>query len=112
MGHTPYSGKQEPRTREISSGNENALLVTSTSRAAGVVLRATVETFGPAGDAELHFTVKWPAAALAVAQRNDAAVENHAPEPAEGDDDGYDTEGNIHTQRSTPPDRSKDKPEA
>jgi hypothetical protein len=36
-----------------------------TKREAGVVLRASVETNGPAGEVELTWNVKWPAAALA-----------------------------------------------
>jgi hypothetical protein len=45
-------------------GNAQSLFSTVSSGAAGIVLRATVESFGPAGDAELHLTVKWPAASL------------------------------------------------
>lgn len=112
MGHTPNTGKNEPRTGESSSPEENVLIATSSSRAAGVVLRATVETFGPAGDAELHLTVKWPAAVLA-AQPPGSAAERHSSGPdEEPDNNGYDTEGNIHTEKSTPPERSKNKLDA
>jgi hypothetical protein len=78
----------------------------------GVVLRATIETFGPAGDAELNFTVKWPAAALGAAQ-NAATGGNTLQSGSDDDDDGdgstgnsvdgtYDSDGNIHTPVSTP----------
>lgn len=112
MGHTPNTGKNEPRTGESSSPEEDVLISTNSSRAAGVVLRATVETFGPAGDAELHLTVKWPAAVLA-AQPAGPVGEKHSHGPGEvRDNNGYDTEGNIHTEKSTPPERSKDKLDA
>ena len=84
MGHTNWTGKNTDDMRELSI----------TSGAAGVVLRATVETVGPAGDAELHFTVKWPAAALAA-----AAIQ----QPSRGESSDYDEEGNIRTPASIPP---------
>jgi hypothetical protein len=78
----------------------------------GVVLRATIETFGPAGDAELNLTVKWPAAALGAAQ-NVAIGGNALHSGSDDDDDGhgttgnrvngtYDTDGTIHTRVSRP----------
>ena len=59
-------GDREMGDREMGAGGNNAQRVFSavSSGAAGIVLRATVESFGPAGDAELHLTVKWPAASL------------------------------------------------
>jgi Clostripain family len=59
-------GDREMGDREMGVGGNNAQRVFSTvsSGSAGIILRATVESFGPAGDAELHLTVKWPAASL------------------------------------------------
>jgi hypothetical protein len=59
-------GDREMGDREMGAGGNNAQRVFSTvsSGAAGIVLRATLESFGPAGDAELHLTFKWPAASL------------------------------------------------
>jgi hypothetical protein len=113
MGHTPYSGKQEPHAETASSSIEESLVSTNGSGTAGIVLRATVETFGPAGDAELHLTVKWPAAALAAAQRTPPPKrEDPTPSTATNGGDGYDTEGNIHTRRSSPAEQGSHKPEA
>jgi hypothetical protein len=92
MGHLHTTGKNADGSRELSI----------TSRTAGVVLRATVETFGPAGDAELHLTVKWPAAALAAAQQGASDGEKDDEEDA-----GYDEEGTIRTPASTPPARDQ-----
>jgi hypothetical protein len=78
----------------------------------GVMLRATIETFGPAGDAELNLTVKWRAAALG-AEQNTATGANtlQSGSDDEDDEDGtignrvngtYDTDGNIRTRVSIP----------
>jgi hypothetical protein len=62
-GHRPpNTGKPLQEKGDVSVGTQG-------SGAASVVLRATLETFGAAGDVELHFTVKWPAAALAEARQ-------------------------------------------
>jgi hypothetical protein len=97
MGHTPYQGKETDGTGELAQGESRVLLPEGI---AGVVLRATVETFGPAGDAELHLSVKWPASALAAAQREPSKTETHGHKS--GDNDGYDQEGNIRTVASSP----------
>jgi hypothetical protein len=70
-------GDREMGDREMGAGGNNAQRVFSSvsSGAAGIVLRATVESFGPAGDAELHLTVKWPAASLGA--REMGAVPSH-----------------------------------
>ncbi|HTV54208.1 MAG TPA: clostripain-related cysteine peptidase [Terriglobia bacterium] len=59
-------GDEHMGDERMGAGGKNARRVFSTvsSGAAGVVLRATVESFGPAGDAELHLTVRWPASSL------------------------------------------------
>ena len=95
MGHISQ-GKPTDRASELAQNEGRALVATGT---AGVVLRATVETFGPAGDAELHLTVKWPASALAAAQHETSKSGNHAHK---SEDDGYEQEGNIRTEASSP----------
>jgi hypothetical protein len=104
-GHQPPgTGKQEPSTGKHPREKERLLVGTMTSGAAGVVLRATVETFGPAGEAELHFSVKWPAAALAEAQHGSDLVKSTDSDASNssGTNGGIDAEGNLHTPASSP----------
>jgi cysteine peptidase C11 family protein len=67
LGHTPPKGRTPPRGRtdpgaEPSSDQGGGrVFLRGSSREAGVVVRATVESFGPVGDTELQVTVKWPA---------------------------------------------------
>jgi hypothetical protein len=53
-GHVPPKGKITPKGKE-------RIFVGSSSREAGVVVRASVEAFGPVGDTSLTITVNWPA---------------------------------------------------
>lgn len=104
-GHQPpHTGKPESQTGKHSDGKERVLLGTMTSGAAGVVLRATVETFGPAGDAELHLSVKWPAAALAEAQRGSDLVESKDSDASNSSetDGAIDEGGNLDIPASSP----------
>jgi hypothetical protein len=55
---TPTAGKDCPASRMEPGGS---VFLGGSSREAGVVVRATVESFGPVGETELHVTVKWPA---------------------------------------------------
>jgi hypothetical protein len=101
-GHQPPdTGKAEGPTGKRSHEKERVLLGTMTSGAAGVVLRATVETFGPAGDAELHFSVKWPATALAEAQHGSDFVRTKDSNNSQSDG-GIDATGNLNTGVSSP----------
>jgi hypothetical protein len=61
----PDKGKDPPDKGKGNSQKGQAILGAVTSGAACVVLRASIETFGPAGDAELCLNVKWPSSALA-----------------------------------------------
>jgi hypothetical protein len=58
------------------------------SRETGVVVRATVESFGPVGDTELTVNVKWPAGSAGV--QRIGAVKQSSPggEPAKPSSDG------------------------
>src|SRR5580658_7767173 len=97
-GISPHKGKLPPDKGKLppdkgkGAANGQAILGAVTSGAACVVLRASVETFGPAGDAELNFNVKWPGTALGAA--------SSAPTPnANGqncDGDGIDASGNLY----------------
>ncbi len=46
---------------QVKMGRNSGVFQGSSSREAGVIVRATVEAFGPVGDTELNVTVKWPA---------------------------------------------------
>ena len=63
MGHDEPMGKASPfGNMERSPEADGArVFLNGSSRAAGVVVRATVESFGPVGETELNVTVKWPA---------------------------------------------------
>ena len=74
-GNTMSDGKMgDARMGDERMGDERMgaeaqnVFTTASSGAAGIVLRATVESFGPAGDTELHLTVKWPASTLGAVQ--------------------------------------------
>jgi hypothetical protein len=66
-------GHEPPNTGKPSQKKQDVLTRVENSGAATVVLRASLDTFGVAGDAELQFTVKWPAAALASARQTASA---------------------------------------
>jgi len=57
-------------------GGQQVLTSCCTTRQAGVVIHASVEAFGPAGDTELSVNVKWPAASLGSAPCTCTADEN------------------------------------
>ena len=65
-GRGPMKGHVPPKGRECVKGHvppkgKERIFVGSSSREAGVVIRASVEAFGPVGDTNLTVTVNWPA---------------------------------------------------
>jgi hypothetical protein len=93
----PDKGKMPPDKGKAAAKGQ-AVLGEVTSGAACVVLRASVETFGPAGDAELNLNVKWPAAALAAASE----FPTTSTTSEEGDVEGIDASGNLHLPATNP----------
>ena len=85
-GHHPEEGQYQ-----LSAGT------------AGVVLRATVETFGPAGDAEVNLTVRWPAGVLTASQTGDIGSDSDDEGDGTDVDGTYDSDGNIRRAATTPP---------
>jgi hypothetical protein len=96
MGHTQPVGK--PEKEALPSRKEKTFIDAGTSGVAGVVLRATVETFGPVGDAELHLTVKWPAAALAAVGR----AASDGEDVSSGKESGHSSHEGLDAPRSSP----------
>jgi hypothetical protein len=92
----PDKGKLPP-DKGKSGGNGQAILGAVTDGAACVVLRASVETFGPAGDAELNFHVKWPGTTLAAPN---SVVARATDSSSSGG--GLDPEGNIFFPATNP----------
>ena len=60
-GRTPPKGKTDPEAEPSAEQSGGRVFLNGSAREAGVVVRATVESFGPVGDTELQVTVKWPA---------------------------------------------------
>jgi hypothetical protein len=58
------------------------------SRETGVVVRATVESFGPMGDTELTVTMKWPAGINGVQRIETPEESSPGPDDGEPDSDG------------------------
>jgi hypothetical protein len=76
-GHTVEKGKTIEKGRTIEKGKP---AVGTSSREAGVIVRASVEAFGAVGDTELTVHVKWPAATLGTVE---TAPSNQAGGPAQ-----------------------------
>jgi hypothetical protein len=93
----PDKGKVQPDKGRVSS-NGQAILGAVTGGAACVVLRASVETFGPAGDAELNFNVKWPGTALGAVSSMADPCDNEQDCDAEG----IDASGNLYLPATYP----------
>jgi hypothetical protein len=90
-------------------GEHGAVTTCCTTREAGVVVRASVEAFGPAGDTELTVNVKWPAAALGAASWPCPVGTDHATpaKPAKVLEVG--NQARLVARR--PPELPKDEPE-
>ena len=109
-GSTTHKGKappdkgKAPPDKGKGSGSGQAILGAVTNRAACVVLRASVETFGPAGDAELNFNVQWPGTALAASSE----VPDNCSASQDGNVEGIDASGNLYLPATypVPPTRS------
>jgi len=103
-GSIPHKGKVPPDKGKVppdkgkAAEKGQAVLGEVTSGAACVVLRACVETFGPAGDAELNLNVKWPAAALAAASELPAT----STTSQDGGVEGIDASGNLYLPATHP----------
>jgi hypothetical protein len=65
------------------------------SREAGIVVRATVEAFGPVGDTELVVNVKWPAGSIGYVPATPGAAANKANMAADGPSPGGGVEAKI-----------------
>jgi hypothetical protein len=102
-GHLGHQSSGHQSSGHQSSGHDteetNYQLSAGT---AGVVLRATVETFGPAGEAELNLTVKWPAGVLAAAQTADVGSNDDNEGNGTDVDGTYDSDGTIRRAASVP----------
>jgi hypothetical protein len=95
-GSEHHKGRVPPDKGKGGAGGGQAILGAVTDGAACVVLRASVETFGPAGDAELNFNVKWPGTTLAATSSSS---------DASGTGQGYggiDENGNLYCPATTP----------
>ena len=60
----PFEGRQPPFEGKHGTGGDpggGRVFLGGSSREAGVVVRATVESFGPVGETELQVNIKWPA---------------------------------------------------
>jgi len=59
----PFEGRQPPFEGKQSGGGAGGgrVFLGGSSRETGVVVRATVESFGLVGETELNVSVKWPA---------------------------------------------------
>jgi len=96
-GKVPPDKGKVPPDKGKGAGDGQLILGGVTQGAACVVLRASVETFGAAGDAELNFNVKWPGTALAAAS---GATENDSSEDASST--GIDANGNLYLPATYP----------
>ena len=94
----PDKGKLPP-DKGRGSNNGQAILGAVTSGAACVVLRASVETFGPTGDAELNFNVKWPGTTLAAGSESPVSCSSTNQNDGLG---GIDSSGNLHLPATSP----------
>jgi hypothetical protein len=82
----PTLGKVPPIMGKVPPILGRGAFATNSSEGAGVIVRATVEPFGVAGDTELHISVKWPYASLSVVsqgtdQQPPSPAKEHAPKP-------------------------------
>jgi hypothetical protein len=93
----PDKGKDPPDKGKVTQKGQ-AILGAVTSGAACVVLRASIETFGPAGDAELCLNVKWPASTLAAAA-DLPVITSSSSDSSSG---GIDTSGNLYLPATHP----------
>jgi hypothetical protein len=109
-GSTTHKGKappdkgKAPPDKGQGVGNPQVILGSVTDGAACVVLRASVETFGPTGDAELNFHVKWPGTTLAAAEGSPVNTANGQDCPA----GGIDASGNLYLPATYPMPRKRD----
>ncbi len=97
-------GDERMGDERMGDGGKNAQRVFSTvsSGAAGIVLRATVESFGPAGDAELHLTVRWPASSLAAGEMGAVSPRQSQPVKSNEHDGQKSTEGKLAVPAKVP----------
>jgi len=61
MGHTDMGHTDMGRSSRASGAGGGRVFAGGPSRETGVVVRATVESYGPVGETELQVNVKWPA---------------------------------------------------
>jgi hypothetical protein len=103
-GHLGHQSSGHQSSGHQSSGHQSSGHHTDqlSGGTAGVVLRATVETFGPAGEAELNLTVRWPAGVLAAAQTGDVGSDDDDEGNGTDVDGTYDSDGNIRRAASAP----------
>jgi hypothetical protein len=59
--HPPFEGRQPPFEGRQEASVGGRVFVGGSSRETGVVVRATVESFGQVGETELNVSIKWPA---------------------------------------------------
>jgi hypothetical protein len=57
----PFEGRQPPFEGRQEATGGGRVFVGGSSRETGVVVRATVESFGQVGETELNVSIKWPA---------------------------------------------------
>jgi hypothetical protein len=96
----PDKGKAPPDKGKAPPDKGKVILGGLTSGAACIVLRASIETFGPAGDAELTLNVKWPGAVLATA--SDSSDTDTSSDDDVDDGGAIDADGNLNLAATTP----------
>lgn len=99
-GKAPPDKGKAPPDKGKAADKGNALIGSVTAGAACVVLRACVETFGPAGDAELNLNVKWPASALGAVSELPASSTDTTSSVC--DVEGLDPSGNLYLPATYP----------
>jgi hypothetical protein len=77
----PPDRSGRPAGSQGSAGEVQDVFGTSSSREAGVVIRASVEAYGPVGDTDLTINVRWPAASFGFAPFAPSATANSSGGP-------------------------------
>jgi hypothetical protein len=63
--------KDKVKPKGKPNGTKEAIFLGGSSREAGIIIRASVEAFGPIGDTNLTVTVNWPAGSVGTAAAQD-----------------------------------------
>jgi hypothetical protein len=69
----------DPKGKVNPKGKKDAIFLGGSAREAGVIIRASVEAFGPIGDTNLTVTVNWPAGSVGATEAPDEDKERIQP---------------------------------